>query len=63
VTSEEAYRAMLAFLEATWERSGRGDELGALLGSLALDADGRPMDPAAWTDWLAAIERLRITNP
>ncbi len=59
MTPEEAYRAMFAFLEATWERTGRGDELGALLGGLALDADGRPMDPAAWTDWLAAVEQSR----
>ena len=46
---------MVCFLEAYWERT-QSDEIGALLGGLALDADGRPMDPAAWSDWLAAIE-------
>jgi len=55
LTIEQAYQSMVCFLEAYWERT-QSDEIGALLGGLALDADGRPMDPAAWSDWLAAIE-------
>lgn len=54
MSTRDGYRAMFRFLEAYYDRTG-SDELGALLGGLALDEDGRPMDPAAWTDWLAAV--------
>jgi len=54
LTPQEAYEAMFRFLEAYYDRTG-SDEIGALLGGMALDEDGQPMDPAAWSDWLAAI--------
>lgn len=54
LSTRDAYRAMLRFLESYYERTG-SDELGALLGGLTIDEDGQPMDPAAWTDWLAAV--------
>jgi hypothetical protein len=54
LSTPDAYRAMFRFLEAYYDRTG-SDELGALLGGLAIDEDGQPMDPAAWTDWLAAV--------
>jgi hypothetical protein len=54
LSTREAYEAMFRFLEAHYDRTG-SDELGALLGGLAIDEDGEPMDPAAWTDWLAAV--------
>lgn len=50
----DGYRAMFRFLEAEYDRTG-SDELGALLGGMALDEDGQSMDPAAWADWLAAV--------
>ena len=54
LSTREAYEAMFRFLEAYYDRTGPG-ELGALLGGLAIDEDGQPMDPAAWVDWLAAV--------
>jgi hypothetical protein len=54
LSPRDAYRAMLRFLEGYYERTS-SDELGALLGGLVIDEDGQPMDPAAWTDWIAAI--------
>jgi hypothetical protein len=54
LSTRDAYRAMFRFLEVHYERTGSG-ELGALLGGLAINEDGQPMDPAAWTDWLAAV--------
>lgn len=56
LTSEQAFRAMSLFLEQYYARSGQAAELGAVLGDIQLNADdGRPYDPAAWSDWLAAI--------
>jgi hypothetical protein len=55
LSTRDAYAAMFRFLEAYYARAG-SDELGALLGGLAIDDDGRPMDPPAWTDWLAAVQ-------
>jgi len=57
ISTRDAYRAMFRFLEAYYHRTG-SDELGALLGDLAIDEDGQPMDPAAWTDWLAAVNAV-----
>lgn len=54
LSTRDAYRAMFRFLEAYYDRTG-SDELGAILGGLAITEDGQPMDPAAWTDWLAAV--------
>jgi hypothetical protein len=47
VTADGAYRAMFRFLEAYDHRNGAPDEIGALLGGMALDEAGRPLDPAA----------------
>jgi hypothetical protein len=57
LSTRDAYEAMFRFLEAYYDTTG-SDELGALLGGLALDEDGQPMDPAAWTDWLAAVRNV-----
>lgn len=51
---------MFRFLVEYWERNGRPDELGALVGGMDLDADGTPMDPAAWSSWMEAV---RSVNP
>jgi hypothetical protein len=48
---------MFRFPEAYYDQTG-SDELGALLGGVAIDEDGQPMDPAAWTDWLAAVSAV-----
>jgi hypothetical protein len=55
LSTDGAYRAMFRFLEVYYDRTG-SDQLGALLGGLAIDEDGQPMDPAAWEDWLAAVD-------
>jgi hypothetical protein len=59
LTPKQAFAAMFLFLERYDARtSGNGEgELGTLLGDLQLNpADGRSCDPAAWADWLAAID-------
>jgi hypothetical protein len=57
ITVRQAYTAMIFFLESLYERT-QSDEIGGLLGSLQLMDDGRPFDPAAWQDWLEAVEKL-----
>lgn len=54
LSTRDAYLAMVRFLEAYYDGTG-SDEIGALLGGLVFNEDGEPMDPGAWTDWLAAV--------
>ena len=55
LTSKQAYLAMFAFLEAHYQRS-KADDVGALLGSMSLLADGTPADPAIEGDWSVAVQ-------
>jgi hypothetical protein len=52
-----AYQAMHAFLEEYWKR-GKSDEIAILLGSMQLMKDGKPADPALWSDWLKVAQRF-----
>lgn len=63
LSQEHAYVAMSLFLDAHWKRTGRGDELAALLGDLMIEPDGRPRDLAAWSDWLGAVSQARAFPP
>ncbi len=51
---DQAYRAMVLFLERQYAVGG-SDEIGALLGGLALLDDGSPADPALARDWQDAV--------
>ena len=62
LSPEQAYNAMFVFLDHYYERTGQGPELGTLLGELQLNTDGRPFDPGAWDDWLAAITEATMTS-
>jgi hypothetical protein len=56
LTSLQAYKAMLCFLENYYNKT-LSDDLGSLLGDLQLSDDNEPFDPAAWHDWLKALGR------
>jgi len=58
LTDREAFLAMVAFLKVHYERT-KSDDVGALLGSLSLLSDGSPADPAAWVDWLKAVQSAK----
>lgn len=58
LTVEQAYRAMLAFLEREVELTESSD-LADLLAGYRLDEDGRTSDPALWEEWLEAVGRAR----
>ena len=55
LTSQQAFLAMYSFLDAHYQRS-KADDVGALLGSMSLLRDGRPVDPAVESDWNAAVQ-------
>ena len=55
ITLVEAYDSMRIFVEAVWRRLDRPqEEIAFLLAGLKW-ADGAPVDPAMWQDWLAAV--------
>jgi hypothetical protein len=54
ITLLDGYKAMFYFLDAYYKRVGEPDEIGILLGSMDLLADGTPRDPAMFSDWLGA---------
>jgi hypothetical protein len=66
LSAEQAYAAMVLFLERHYARGGSGDDLAGLLGDIHInERDGLPMDPAAWPDWLSAVEDVlaeRVPN-
>jgi hypothetical protein len=56
LSPEQAFEAMFVFLDAYDRRTARKAEVGDVLGDIQLnEGDGRPADPAAWDDWLAAV--------
>jgi hypothetical protein len=56
ITLVEGYDATRVFLETTWRRHGKNvDEIEFVLGGMKW-ADGSPIDPTMWEDWLAAVQ-------
>lgn len=61
----QAFDAARQFLEAYWERGLRSsDDIAVLLGSMngEMTQDGRPLDPAQWTDWLDAVGKVEAES-
>lgn len=56
LTTDHAYQAMIAFLEAYWNRGGRADDQIAILLGGMIGGQGNTADPAMWGDWITAIE-------
>lgn len=61
MTVEQAYRAMLAFLEREVELTESSD-LADLVSEYKLGDDGQTRDPALWEEWLAAVDKVRRTG-
>ena len=56
ITLIEGYDATRIFLETVLLRLGKTDEeIDFIVGGLKW-ADGAPVDPAMWQDWLAAVQ-------
>lgn len=54
LSERQAYLAMHKFLDDCFQRGW--DDLGGLLGSMSLLADGSIADPALAKDWAAAVK-------
>jgi hypothetical protein len=65
ITVLQAFHAMCIFLEAVWQRhGGKAEDIAFLLGGTNW-ADGSPIDPTIWEDWLIAvrISASAVTKP
>jgi len=60
LTQGQAYLAMFAFLDKQFSLGC--DELGGILGSMSLLADGSPADPAFVHDWQEAVSAALLGN-
>ena len=49
---------MLWYLEDLYQRTN-SDDLGSFLGDMQFADDGSTMDPAAWEDWLEAVDKIK----
>ena len=59
ITLREGYDAMRFFLERVWRPLGMTDEEIALMLGVLKWADGAPVDPTMWEDWLVAVQVAR----
>jgi hypothetical protein len=58
ITVIEGYDAMRIFLETMLRRRGdTAEEIAFIVGALRW-ADGSPVDPTMWRDWLAAVQTV-----
>ena len=56
ITVAEGYEAMRICLETIWRRHGKdADQIEFVIAGLKW-ADGSPVDPTMWEDWLAAVQ-------
>ena len=60
---QEAFTAMQFFLEKYYEETS-SDDIGCLLGEISMNiwSDGSTGDPAAWSEWLQAINKVLKTR-
>jgi hypothetical protein len=59
LSPDQAFVAMMVFLDRYYARTGVHSDPGALLGDLLInERDGLPLDPATWTDWLSAVDEV-----
>lgn len=71
LTLKQSYKAMFVFIKNYYNRKGKPDELGILLGDIQLMSDLHndpekegdetslyTADPASWNDWLEAAETV-----
>ena len=63
LTVEQAFRAMFLFLDEFYQRTKGQAELGDVLGDIQINGkSGLPMDPAAWDDWVAAVDTVHVES-
>lgn len=58
LTLEQAYCAMIDYLDKYYFKT-YADDIGDLLGGMVFLKDGSTADPAAWADWLRAVDKVK----
>lgn len=61
LTQLQAFQAMVKFLEGFYERTS-SDDVAVLLGGMQMFPDGGTFDPAAWEDWIDAVNEVLKEN-
>jgi hypothetical protein len=61
ISVEDAFRAMVIFLDRYYDRGGDVDTLGDVLSAISqtIWEDGSSNDPAQWQDWLKAVKEAK----
>ena len=60
---EQAYRAVVAFLDGQWERHPVPGDFGDFYGMCRYIPGIGTRDPAMWYDWLAVVKTLQTGQP
>jgi hypothetical protein len=60
ITVEDAFKAMIIYLDRYYDRGKGADTLGDVLSAISQTIwdDGSPNDPAQWEDWLDAVKSV-----
>jgi len=62
MTSLQAFKAMICFLDDYYSKTA-SDDMGSLLGDIQLFEDGSgTWDSAAWNDWCVALEEKKMVT-
>ena len=56
LTAFEAFKAMRKYLESYYERTS-SDDIACILSDTQFFSEGETADPAAWHDWIDAVEK------
>lgn len=57
LTNIEAFAVMRCYLEEFCARAG--NDMETLIADITIEEDGRPLDPAAWSDWESCVRRVK----
>jgi hypothetical protein len=63
LTIDEAYDAVVDYLDKYYNRTGYTGGIGALLSEMYLLTDGTSADPAALEDWKKSVDKILSQNP
>ena len=64
LTIDEAYDAMIDYLEGYRDRTTPSSEVGSLLSGMdILESDNTSFDPAAQADWKRSVDKILSQNP
>ena len=64
LTIDEAYDAMIDYLEGYYDRTTHSGEVGSLLsGMYILESDNKSFDSAAQEDWSESVDKILNQKP